>query len=284
LEANFADQIKLLGAALPNRRLEPGGVLPIDLAWQSLAPVLPDAVTFAVLLDAEQQPFGSVDRYPAGFYSPMLWADGEIVPDSFTVPVRPDAPPGIYHLHLGLYQLEDEQPESLPLIHDGQPTASSAVVLGPFKIGGPPPDLVTDNPTPQFIVNQTLGDQITLLGYDLEVGGSPQPSADSALTLTLYWQAATTPVADYTTFLHLRDVSNQNAAQKDSPPADGRYPTSLWSPGEIIIDEITLPLDQVEPGQYTPTIGLYEPASGARLTVPGSPANEIVLSSIQLPE
>ncbi|MCB0174407.1 MAG: glycosyltransferase family 39 protein [Anaerolineae bacterium] len=284
LEANFADQIKLLGAALPNRRLEPGGVLPIDLAWQSLAPVLPDAVTFAVLLDAEQQPFGSVDRYSAGFYSPMLWADGEIVPDSFTVPVRPDAPPGIYHLHLGLYQLEDEQPESLPLIHDGQPTASSAVVLGPFKIGGPPPDLVTDNPTPQFIVNQTLGDQITLLGYDLEVGGSPQPSADSALTLTLYWQAATTPVADYTTFLHLRDVSNQNAAQKDSPPADGRYPTSLWSPGEIIIDEITLPLDQVEPGQYTPTIGLYEPASGARLTVPGSPANEIVLSSIQLPE
>ncbi|MCB0168178.1 MAG: glycosyltransferase family 39 protein, partial [Anaerolineae bacterium] len=322
LEANFADRIKLLGAALPMRRLEPGGVLPIDLAWQSLAPVLPDAVTFAVLLDAEQQPVGSVDRYPAGFYSPMLWANGEVVPDSFAVPVRPDAPPGIYHLHLGLYQLADEQSESLPLFHNGQPTDSSAVVLGPFKVGGPPSDLVTDNASPQFIVNQTLGDQITLLGYDLEADSrqssadSRQPTADShqqspspqptnqltnsptdqptdqptpqlpnspnSLTLTLYWQADTIPTADYTTFLHLRDASNQNAAQKDSPPAGGRYPTSLWSPGEIIIDEISLPLDQVEPGQYTPTIGLYEPASGARLPVPGSPANEIALPAIQL--
>lgn len=311
LEANFADRINLLGAALPTRRLEPGGVLPIDLAWQSLAPVLPDAVTFAVLLDAEQQSFGSVDRYPAGFYSPMLWANGEVVPDSFAVPIRPDAPPGIYHLHLGLYQLNDEQPESLPLFHDGQPTDSNAVVLGPFKVGGPPPDLVTDHPSPQFIVNQTLGDQITLLGYDLEMS-SPQPSEDSdqpsptsqptnqpanqlpnptnsinstnSLTLTLYWQADTMPAADYTTFLHLRDASNQNAAQKDSPPAGGRYPTSLWSPGEIIIDQITLLLDQVEPGPYTPTIGLYEPASGTRLTVPGNPANEIALPAIQLPE
>ena len=83
-----------------------GGSDPTDISATFVQPFInyttPDAVTFAVLLDAEQQPFGSVDRYPAGFYSPMLWADGEIVPDSFTVPVRPDAPPGIYHLHLGL--------------------------------------------------------------------------------------------------------------------------------------------------------------------------------------
>ncbi|MCB0195544.1 MAG: glycosyltransferase family 39 protein [Anaerolineae bacterium] len=322
LEANFGDSIKLLGAALPVRQLEPGGVLPVEVAWQSLAPVLPDAVTFAVLLDAEQQPFGSVDRYPSGFYSPMLWATGEVVPDSFSVAVQSNAPPGIYTLRLGLYQLIDEQPESLLLFQDGQPTENSAVVLGPFKIGGPPPDLVVDNPTPQFVVNQTLGEQITLLGYDIEAASGQQiadssqqvaenqqtnkptnqPSANdnqstttaqppnstnstnstNFLTLKLYWQPLTQPPADYTTFLHLRDGSNQNVAQKDAPPAGGRYPTSLWSPGEIIIDEISLPLDQVEAGRYTPVIGLYELAGGTRLTVPGNPANEITLQPIQL--
>ncbi|MCB0211636.1 MAG: glycosyltransferase family 39 protein, partial [Anaerolineae bacterium] len=273
LEANFGNAIKLLGAALPVRKLEPGGVLPIELAWQSLAPVLPDAVTFAVLLDAEQQPFGSVDRYPSGFYSPMLWATGEVVPDSFSLAVQPDAPAGIYNLRVGLYHLIDEQPQSLLLFQDGQPTENSAVVLGPFKVGGPPPDLVIVNPAPQFVINQTLGEQITLLGYDIEPqpAVSHQPSANenqstdnptpqlpnstnstnptNSLTLKLYWQPITQPSADYTTFFHLRDGSNQNVAQKDAPPAAGRYPTSLWDTGEIIIDAITLPLDQIEAGQ-----------------------------------
>ena len=71
-------------------------------------------------------------------------------------------------------------------------------------------------------------------------------------------------------------------AQKDSPPAGGRYPTSLWEAGEIIKDEITLPLDHLSPGQFTPVVGLYDPASGSRLTVPGVPANEVALTPIRV--
>ncbi len=182
VEANFADKIKLLGYRLPTRRLEPGGGLPLTVAWQSLDSVLPDALTFAVLLDADQQPHGSVDRYPAGYYSPILWASGEVVLDSFGVPIAPSVPPGIYHLHLGLYQLAEGQPQSLALSQDGQPTETTAIVIGPLKVGGPPPELVTTNPTPQVTLNQDFGGQITLLGYDLEVtptnddlGQTPNP-------------------------------------------------------------------------------------------------------------
>ncbi|HMQ54392.1 MAG TPA: hypothetical protein PKD98_20115, partial [Anaerolineae bacterium] len=105
----------------------------------------------------------------------------------------------------------------------------------------------------------------------------------STLHLTLYWRADTTPTTDYTTFLHLRDAANQNVAQKDSPPAAGRYPTSLWEAGEVIVDELVLPLDQVEPGDYTPVVGLYELANGARLLTPGNPANEVKLQPITWP-
>ena len=78
-------------------------------------------------------------------------------------------------------------------------------------------------------------------------------------------------------------VETQNVAQKDTPPARGRYPTSLWDPGEIIIDEISLPLDNVSSGRYTPVVGLYNLTTGERLLAPGNPNNEITLEPIELP-
>jgi hypothetical protein len=296
VEANFADKIKLLGYVISNHRLPAGDTLTLKLAWQSLAPVLPDTLTFAVLLDGRQQPYGQVDRYPAGFYSPMLWAEGEVVPDTLALPIRPDTPPGIYFLHVGQYQLINDQPVSLPLVHQGQPTNSTAVVIGPFKVGGPPPEVTVSRPAPQVSLNQPVGDQIRLLGYDLNLsesqiilnGESPVshsqaaiPSAPS-LKLTLYWQAEAAIQSDYTTFLHLRDGANQTVAQKDQPPAAGAYPTSLWDKGEVIVDEIILPLDQVTPGEYQLVVGLYDYGSGARLPVPGIPANEVMLQPIRV--
>ncbi|GAB4422578.1 MAG: hypothetical protein Fur0044_20540 [Anaerolineae bacterium] len=281
VEANFANQVKLRGYVLPTRRVEPGGGLPLTLYWQSLAPVLPDLLTYAVLLDANQQPYGSVDRYPSGFYSPILWAENEIVVDSFSVPIQPDAPPGVYFLHLGQYQLNQGQPQSLPLVEAGQPAAATAVVLGPFKVGGPPPGVTSTKADPQFRMNQSLGQQITLLGYDQE-DNCQESIMNCQLSIRLYWQADTPPLADYTTFLHLRNAANETVAQKDSPPAAGRYPTSLWDPGEIIIDEITLPLEDMPTGQYTPVIGLYELATGQRLTTPGEPANELRLTPVKI--
>ncbi|MFN8455656.1 MAG: glycosyltransferase family 39 protein [Anaerolineae bacterium] len=285
VEANFAEQIKLLGYVLPTRRVEPGGSLPLTLYWQSLAPVGGDYLTFATLLDSQQQPYGQVDRYPSGFYSPMLWAENEVVPDSFSVPVKSAAPAGVYFLRVGQYQLANGQPQSLKLVQEGQPTGASAVVIGPIKVAGPPPGVTGQNPSPQVKLNLTLGNQVTLLGYDLD-----EPSIDNCqstidncqLSITLYWRAETIPSTDYTTFLHLRDATNQTVAQQDSPPAAGRYPTSLWEAGEIIVDQITLPLAGVAPGRYTPVVGLYDAQTGLRLAVPGAPANEVALLPIEL--
>jgi hypothetical protein len=272
---NGRSQLKLLGYALPTRRVEPGSDLPLTLYWQSLAPVLADTVTFAVLLDAQQQPHGNVDRYPSGFYSPLLWADGEIVIDEFALPIQPDAPPGVYHLHVGQYRLTNGQPESLPLLQQDALTDQTAVVIGPLKVGGPPPEVITTEPDPHVSLNQPFGDQITLLGYDL----IPE---NSNLNLIFYWRADVDLLSNYTTFVHLRDTANQTITQKDSPPAGGRYPTSLWEAGEIIVDEVTLSLVEVPPGQYQPVVGLYEFATGARLPVSGVPANELALDPIEL--
>jgi 4-amino-4-deoxy-L-arabinose transferase-like glycosyltransferase len=276
VEANFANQIKLLGYVLPSRRVEPGQGLPVTLYWQSLAPVLGEFVVFDVLLAEDQQAYGGYDRLPREYYSPILWAEGEVVEDGFAVPVRPEAPPGIYHLHLGLYSRASGQPVSLPLVIEGQLSDVTSVVIGPLKVGGPPAGVVRPDPAPQFPLGQSFAGQITLLGYDLATSASQ-------LTLTLYWRAETTLSRDYTTFLHLRNQNNETVSQKDGPPAGGRYPTSLWETGEVIRDEISLPVEALPPGDYTPVIGLYDFVTNSRLATEGVAKNEIRLESVTLP-
>jgi hypothetical protein len=287
LVVNFNNEVELLGYELPTRRIQPGQRLPLTLYWRALTYMGEDYHIFDNLLDQQQRRWGGYDRRARDGYSTLLWVPGEVITDPFGVPVDPAAPDGVYTLDLGLYRQTEQGAASLPLVVDGQPTEQTSIRLGPIKVGGPPPDVISDSPTPQVKLNQSLGAQITLLGYDLtDQDGRPistLSSSVSTLELTLYWQADASPTADYTTFLHLRDASNQTVAQKDTPPARGRYPTSLWDPGEIIIDEISLPLDNVSPGRYTPVVGLYNLATGERLLVPGNPNNEISLESIELP-
>lgn len=280
-EATFAtpnaiSQTQLVGYILPETRFQPGDSIPLTLVWRGMAPALSDYVTFAVLLDANQQPHGSVDRYPAGFYSPMLWANGEIVVDEFSVPLAGSVPDGVYFLHVGQYQQHNGEPESLPLLIDGKLSETTAVHIGPVKIGGPPPGVTLAAPEFEHRINQALGGQIRLLGYDFD-------TSRETLQLTLYWQADTTPSADYTTFVHLRAGDDTTVAQQDNPPAKGQYPTRLWAEGDIIADNITLSLTDLPAGEYVPVVGLYDFHTGQRLPKEGNSATEIRLAPIRVP-
>jgi hypothetical protein len=95
------------------------------------------------------------------------------------------------------------------------------------------------------------------------------PNSPNSLYLTLFWQALRQPDADYTAFVHIRDAAGNVIAQKDQPPAGGSYPTGLWDAGEIIRDEIEIPLDGVPAGQVEVVVGLYDFATGQRLPVEG---------------
>ena len=48
------------------------------------------------------------------------------------------------------------------------------------------------------------------------------------------------PEDDYTSFVHIVDADDQIVAQADMQPLDGRYPTSVWSPDELIVEERTV--------------------------------------------
>ncbi|MCK6624868.1 MAG: glycosyltransferase family 39 protein [Anaerolineae bacterium] len=296
LEANFAGQVKLLGYDLPQRRVQPGEGLPLTLYWQGLRWLGEDFVIFERLLDNQEMAWGGYDRRAKENYSTLFWAPGEIVTDGFAVPVDAAAPPGVYHLSLGWYRQVGEQAESLAIINPetGQPTESTAVMIGPIKVGGPPAGVTVTAANPQYELDIVLGDQIKLLGFDLmnqqagaavKSGSSSKPNlptfqSSNLLHLKLYWQALAAPQTDYTVFTHVRNTAGETVAQKDNPPAGGAYPTSLWDAGEIIKDEIGIPLEHVAPGEYEIVVGMYDFQTGLRLSVAENLNGEIVLAKV----
>jgi hypothetical protein len=289
VEANFANQVKLLGYDLAGNRAEPGGGIPLTLYWQGLDWMGEDYTIFTRLLAADQSSHGGRDRRPQEGYSTLYWAPGEIVTDPFGVPVDTDAPDGVYYLNVGLYKQVGDQAVSLALVQDGRPVDVTSVNIGPIKIGQALPDWTLETANPQVPLNQPLGagPNLTLLGYDL-TDENGQPIQNSTLDtqnlkLTLYWRSESPLPADYTTFVHLRNEAGETVAQQDQPPLNGAYPTSLWDPGEIIADEIVVPLPAELPaGEYRLVTGLYDLSTNTRLPVQGNPENSLMLGLVEV--
>ena len=107
----------------------------------------------------------------------------------------------------------------------------------------------------------TLGDRIQLLGYDFEV-------TPHALMVAFYWQAKEPVDKSYNVFVHVFDSQGGLQGQVDSPPVSGRYPTFLWQPGQVVVDNhaVTLPSD-APTGTYRVAVGMYDEATEERLPV-----------------
>jgi hypothetical protein len=283
LNANFADYITLLGYNLPRRRVQPGESFPVTLHLRAERTLGQNLVIFNHLLDQNANQRGGADRVPLKHYTTLLWAPGETVSDAYEVFVETTAPPGVYWLDVGLYP-SDQLDFSLPLFVNGQPIAQNSVRLGPIKVGGPPPGVTVPDVQPQHPLNKNFGDQITLLGFNLtDVDGNPLEDVirnTQHVILTLFWQADTIPSADYTVFVHLLDSEGNLAAQFDSPPVAGAYPTSLWDPHEIIADERLL--NNLAPGRYILLVGLYRADTGERLPIEGSGDGEVRLMEFKV--
>ncbi len=139
LEANFANQIYLLGYNLPQTQIRAGESFPVTLYWQAPPEKSPQAnfIQFNNLLSGSGTLSGGYDRRPLEYYSTLLWAPGEIVVDGYTVPVDADAPPGQYWLDVGYYLVVGESAVNLPLVVDGQRTDASSITIGPIEVKSP---------------------------------------------------------------------------------------------------------------------------------------------------
>ncbi|MCA9909155.1 MAG: hypothetical protein KC519_10945, partial [Anaerolineae bacterium] len=78
---------------------------------------------------------------------------------------------------------------------------------------------------------------------------------------------------DYAVFVHLLDANNTIVTQQDAMPVGNTYPTSLWQPGEFIIDEYYFP--NVDATDLTIELGWYLQSTGYRLSLTVLPSGQI---------
>ena len=169
--------------------------------------------------------------------------------------------------------------------------ASQVAAFGPLQRG--------EQLGPRLLVFATglaASDATTPLPGDVRIGGARlagvsigDPSADGSppmlvptrlfkpggvLGLRTFWQVEQPFDQNYSIFVHLLDADGQRPTQRDAPPWQGRFPTSAWRPGSLVVDanDIYLP-PGLPPGEYRVVVGMYEPIGGARppVTLDGAP-------------
>jgi hypothetical protein len=111
LEASFDRQICLQGYDLEtgsgSRIILPGESLGVVLHWGACGPVLANYQTFVHLLAADGEIVAQGDGEPLqGQYPTAFWQTGELLRDSYQVPLPVGMAPGWYTLRIGLYRLD----------------------------------------------------------------------------------------------------------------------------------------------------------------------------------
>lgn len=130
-------------------------------------------------------------------------------------------------------------------------------------------------PNPTHI---TFEERAELVGYAL-----PRRVAapGEELPLTLYWRGLQKMDEDYSVYIHLYDSDGNKVGQWDAFPGGGVYPTRLWQPGEIIVDNYQIP---ITPTTKRPSVGRVEAGlyrrSSAKNLVARDPQNRVITPTL----
>jgi len=259
---DFDNTMRLLGHDLETNTTKPGSQVAVTLYWEALAPTEEDYVVFVHLLDEHELVVAQRDTLPGlGLLSTthlepgFRWADRYVLPLPLTAYAPNEA-----QIEVGLFSAVTGQRLSA-LDNEGQPIGDNVrfgqVDIQPHRSAPPNP------------VSINFGDRMLLTGYDLSER-AVQPG--TTMTLTLRWHALRPMEKNYTVSAQLIDEDQRKAAQRDSPPLEGRAPTTTWSPDQTIVDNIPLTISQdAAAGPYNMRIAVYAHEDGGISHLPVTP-------------
>ena len=262
-----AGSLKLLGLDPPEAQVLSGDRLSFFLFWETMES--PDADYHArVTLTGSSGEYVFQSQQPLSAYPTSRWETGQRFKTHHFVHVSPTIPADDYHMTINLVDTDGitawptEQPlMSITVLHRERS----------FEIPSGIP----------LSLNYLFGDCIHLLGIGLE---QTELYPGQAVQLTLYWQALGPARKNYSLYVHLLDSNQIIRGQVDQAPGSGMAPSTSWAPGQVIIDQISIPIDQdTQPGSYQLAIGFYDPEYGTRLLVTDSNTESHVGDQAVLP-
>ncbi len=230
--------------------LRPGSQAALSLWWQATQP-LPQNLAVALGIGLGEQAWSLNKPQPLGGsdYPSRDWPAGTVVRTFVDLRVPADVEAG--KLNLGLRLVNAENGDSL-----------ADWLLGQVDVVGRTRSF--EAPKMKYPLGANFGNQATLLGYDLDLTDF---QVDSPVRLTLYWQAQKGMNTAYRVFVHLLEPTGGIVVQMDREPQAGDAPTTGWLAGEVVKDDIVMKVSGAATTAHAIAIGLYDPATGARVPV-----------------
>lgn len=139
LDAQFGDDIHLMGYSLDGGTFRAKGTVPVTLFWDTTHQPDEDYFVFLhVCQDCTIPPLASDDGPPLGGGVPTsIWKPGHPVHDERTIVLPDDIPPGRYTVLLGLYRPGDPTLDARLKVTKGEQIGDNRLILGTIDIKKP---------------------------------------------------------------------------------------------------------------------------------------------------
>ncbi len=258
----LGQRIALVGWSAPPTT-SAGNSLKLSLFWQSLQPLDVDYRASLGLFDSRGRRWALSDRVPVGSLLPTSdWVVGQVLPDAWNLAVPWGAPPGDYTLQLTLYDPFTQKKLTVPGGVDGTRARLGRIqiVRGPTAHLSAVADLLEALPG-----HAVFDGALALASYQLT---PERVRPGDTIHAELMWHALGAPHENQVGFFQMLDERGRLWAAQESPPIDGRYPTSQWAAGEYVLDprELVVPADAPD-GRYHVIVGWYRERNRERLSV-----------------
>jgi hypothetical protein len=260
---DLGDGLRFLGYTLDTATLTPGSLRRVNLFWQATVQPSSDYTAFVQLLGKSGAPVAAWEAAPGAAYPTSEWAPGTLMRTQAILRPGAEVPDGSYPVIAGMYRPADGMRLKTAAGKDSLSLASLTVKGRPHEM-----EAAKVVPASSTRADVTFGDVARLVASE----GPPNAlSPNGSAAVILYWQSLGSTQIPYTVFLHLVDEqTNAVIGYGDGEPANGEYPTTGWLKGEYLADphNVTFSGATAQGQPVRIEIGLYDPATGQRLTLP----------------
>ncbi len=170
--------------------------------------------------------------------------------------------------------------KNLPVL-DGR---SSQILLASNAPGGAPDQnplasVVLDTPPrPSHPVDASFRGELTVLGWDVvDARGTVVDSVvpQTPYHIRFYYRVEEPVSGNWKAFLHIDGFGRRYNG--DHAVLDGRYPMSLWNPGDVVVDDLVFQLEpNFLPGDYTVFFGFFSGETRYAVTRGSAQENRVI--------
>lgn len=257
VQADFGDQLRLVGVDQLPDTVQPGETLAVTVYWRAMQDLATNYSVFLHLDAPNGQTMATVDEVDPEYIPTRNWPPSMYLRNVLKLDI-PDLAPIRYDVTVGAYSRETGERLALP---DG----STAYKIGSVWLDAPAPPPATSL--------ARFGPHITLRHAEFD-----------GQHLTLYWKTNAPLEQNLSIFVHLLDAQGNLLAQSDGMPYDGLYPLPHWRPEQVVVDVRAIATLLENPAQLqTIAIGIYDPITGERLPVTDNAEQPLPNDSVLLP-